>query len=165
MAKLHLQDFIQVVRNAPLVAIDLIIENEDGEILLGYRKNNPAKNTWFVPGGRIFKNENFKTALVRIVKDEIGVENLTCDYKICNVSDHMYDTCFLDDDPYHTKTHYIVISVRIHISRASVLLDNGLVQHTDMMWMRVSDILARNDVHRYTKNYFTRGTLEGTISL
>ena len=38
-----------VIRHAPLVAIDLIIRNARGEVLLGLRKNEPAKGCYFVP--------------------------------------------------------------------------------------------------------------------
>ena len=51
------KQYIEVVKNTPLVSIDLIIEDTEGNILLGYRLNSPAKHTWFVPGGVIRKNE------------------------------------------------------------------------------------------------------------
>ena len=40
-----------VIRLAPLIAIDLIIRNARDEVLLGLRKNEPAKGCYFVPGG------------------------------------------------------------------------------------------------------------------
>ncbi len=43
---------LEVIKNAPLVSIDIIVKNKDGKILLGFRNNEPAKNTWFIPGGR-----------------------------------------------------------------------------------------------------------------
>ena len=50
--------FKTVVHSASLVSIDLIILNEDGEVLLGKRKNKPAKGFYFTIGGRVFKNES-----------------------------------------------------------------------------------------------------------
>lgn len=50
--------FSTVLDSTPLVSIDLVIENTQGEILLGERKNRPAQGYWFVPGGRILKNES-----------------------------------------------------------------------------------------------------------
>ncbi|HGU2589280.1 TPA: NUDIX domain-containing protein, partial [Escherichia coli] len=52
---LHSQDFATIVRSTPLISIDLIVENEFGEILLGKRINRPAQGYWFVPGGRVLK--------------------------------------------------------------------------------------------------------------
>ena len=45
------EEFLKVVENTPLVSIDLIVQDPQGRILVGYRKNRPAQNTWFVPGG------------------------------------------------------------------------------------------------------------------
>ena len=60
--KLNHDDFVEVVKKTPLVSIDLIVENDRNEVLLGFRKNEPAKNYWFVPGGRILKNERIAEA-------------------------------------------------------------------------------------------------------
>ena len=49
--------FSTVIQNTPLISIDLIVENKKGQILLGKRVNEPALGYWFVPGGRIFKDE------------------------------------------------------------------------------------------------------------
>jgi colanic acid biosynthesis protein WcaH len=59
-----------VIRFAPLIAIDLIIRNARGEVLLGLRKNEPAKGRYFVPGGMILKNERLADAFARLVKTE-----------------------------------------------------------------------------------------------
>ena len=53
------EDFATVVRSAPLVAIDLIVENARGEYLFGQRINRPAQGYWFVPGGRVQKMSRF----------------------------------------------------------------------------------------------------------
>lgn len=52
---LRQEDFATVVRSTPLVSLDLIVENAQGEFLLGKRLNRPAQGFWFVPGGRVQK--------------------------------------------------------------------------------------------------------------
>ena len=47
---------LAIINATPLVAVDLIIENRNKEILLGKRVNRPAQGYWFVPGGRILNN-------------------------------------------------------------------------------------------------------------
>ncbi len=42
-------DFRNVVKNTPLVSIDLVIADPSEAILMGWRENEPAKGTWFVP--------------------------------------------------------------------------------------------------------------------
>lgn len=48
--------FSELVKYAPLVAIDLILEDKEKKIILGKRLNKPAQGYYFVPGGRIHKN-------------------------------------------------------------------------------------------------------------
>ncbi|TOB15241.1 NUDIX domain-containing protein, partial [Vibrio parahaemolyticus] len=57
--RLDEQTFKLVVASTPLVSIDLIIRNSKRQILLGQRTNRPAQGFWFVPGGRICKDETF----------------------------------------------------------------------------------------------------------
>ena len=57
------ETFIEVIRHTPLVSIDLIVTRDDGCVLLGQRLNEPARNYWFVPGGRIYKDEPLAHAL------------------------------------------------------------------------------------------------------
>ena len=59
---------LEIIKATPLVSIDLIIRNPSHKILLGKRINRPAKDYWFVPGGRIIKNETIAHALKRISK-------------------------------------------------------------------------------------------------
>ena len=63
------KEFLNIIDKTPLVSIDLIIENPQGKILLGKRCNKPAQGYWFVPGGRIQKNETLEQAIRRISKN------------------------------------------------------------------------------------------------
>ncbi|MBW8834431.1 MAG: NUDIX domain-containing protein, partial [Burkholderia sp.] len=69
-------DFLDVVRLTPLVAIDLLVRDADGRVLLGHRRNRPARGTWFVPGGRILKDETLDAAFSRIADAELGIAKL-----------------------------------------------------------------------------------------
>jgi colanic acid biosynthesis protein WcaH len=66
--------FLGVVDAAPLVAMDLVVVRGGTEILLGLRNNRPAQGFWFVPGGRIRKNEAMQAALARVAHDELGLQ-------------------------------------------------------------------------------------------
>ena len=69
--RLSADEFATLVRLGPLVSIDLVVRNDRGQILFGFRKNEPAKNFWFVPGGRIQKEERLKDAFNRICRKEL----------------------------------------------------------------------------------------------
>ena len=55
MIMLEREVFKKVVKNTPLVSIDICIV-WDEKFLLGKRKNDPLKGFFFTPGGRILKN-------------------------------------------------------------------------------------------------------------
>ena len=64
---------LEIIEATPLVSVDLIIRNPFQKVLLGKRTNRPAKGYWFVPGGRILKNETIYQALKRISEVEVGL--------------------------------------------------------------------------------------------
>ena len=55
----------------PLFAIDLVVVNHSNEILVGERLNTPVKGRWFVPDGRVYKNESLEEAFKHISKAEL----------------------------------------------------------------------------------------------
>ena len=81
--------FLSIVAATPLVSIDLILRSERGRVLLGRRVNRPAQGFWFVPGGRIRKNERIKDALRRISRAELGIEIEHAE--LTGVFDHIYE--------------------------------------------------------------------------
>src|SRR6267142_1083027 len=101
------QEFLRIVEATPLVSIDLIIRNKRGEVLLGWRVNRPAQSSWFVPGGRIRKNERVKEALRRISQCELGV--IIGEAKLVGVFDHIYEDNFLGTPG--VNTHYVVLGL------------------------------------------------------
>ncbi len=81
-----------VIRLAPLIAIDLIIRNARGEVLLGLRKNEPAKGRYFVPGGMILKNERLADAFARLGENETGQAARFDGVRLIGVFEHFYDS-------------------------------------------------------------------------
>lgn len=166
MKKLSESDFLQVVENAPLVALDILLQDTASEkFLVGYRTNDPAKDTWFVPGGRIYKDETMTAALERIFKEELGITQYTGAYQVMGVSDHMYDTCFYKADPSYTNTHYVVIAVKVQVDKSLVRYHKMMEQHSDCKWMSVLELLHHPDVHSYTKRHFHTNLLQGTLHI
>ena len=142
------EQFLDIVDATPLVSIDLIIRNERGEVLLGWRVNRPAQNSWFVPGGRIRKNERVKEALQRISQRELGMA--INDAKLVGVFDHIYEDNFLGTPK--VNTHYVVLGFAAELSSSTALTADE--QHGELKWWGVNDLLASHDVHENTKAYF-----------
>jgi colanic acid biosynthesis protein WcaH len=141
--------FADVVRLAPLVSIDLVIKDPDGDVLVGLRTNAPAKGFWFVPGGRIRKNETIRNAFARILQAEIGARAAFDDARFLGVFEHFYP-----DDRYGRScgTHYVVLGYELRFaSRPHIVLD---AQHDLHRWMSEAELLGAADVHENTKAYF-----------
>lgn len=146
------ETFKSVIQHTPLISIDLIVRNEHGEVLLGKRVNAPAKDYWFVPGGRIRKNETLDDAFVRLLKEELGIESgiTRTDAKFLGVFEHFYDDCVFGND---VSTHYIVLAHEITINDFNHL---PIQQHLNFNLFDVMNILESDFVNQYSKNYFKR---------
>ena len=104
--------FATIIEDAPLVSIDLIVTDSGGQLLVGKRVNEPAKDAWFVPGGRIKKDETLPDALNRIASAELELSNITWEDKnVAGVFTHLYDTNALGIPD--VTTHYVVIGYRL----------------------------------------------------
>ncbi len=143
--------FMQIVRHTPLVSIDLLFHNENNEILLGWRNNAPAKDCWFVPGGRIYKDEKLQDAFSRIVSSETGLFLDMDRAEFRGIYEHIYpDQNFRDEAGF--GTHYIVLAFDIHLHGELPALPHD--QHSDYKWQSISETMDDVLVHQNTKNYF-----------
>lgn len=143
-------ELAQVVKLAPLVSIDLIIENEKDEILVGMRENEPAKGTWFVPGGRILKDERISQAFERIAKSELGLDIAFEQAEFVGVFEHLYPTNFAQTDGF--GTHYVVLAYKLKLDAEQDIISDG--QHSRLEWFSKEKILYDEKVHQNTKAYF-----------
>jgi colanic acid biosynthesis protein WcaH len=143
---LPLNLFKLALEHLPLFAIDLLIINEQNEILLGKRVNAPAKGYWFVPGGRVFKNESLSDAFGRITKAELGIELPYVNASLIGLYDHFYSDSVISDD---ISTHYINAA---HVIKTNFLLKElPNLQHADYRWVAVHELDSDPDVHLYSK--------------
>jgi colanic acid biosynthesis protein WcaH len=143
-------DLATVVRLAPLVSIDLIIRNPQGQVLLGLRNNEPAKGTFFVPGGAILKTEHLHEAFTRILKRETGYAAAFADARLLGVYEHFYANNRFGEADY--DTHYIALGYDLQLAATSGLTIDA--QHLELRWWDVMDLLASDRVHQNTKAYF-----------
>ena len=147
-------DFLDVLRLTPLVAIDLIVKNSSGCVLLGRRRNRPARGTWFVPGGRILKDETLDAAFTRIVDAELGVATLQRSVaSFEGVFEHHYNDNFAAEPD--ISTHYVVLAYSLPLgSLCSSAPVGRFDQHSEYRWLTPAELLACDDVHENTKAYF-----------
>lgn len=83
-----------VVRHVPIVSVDLVVRY-DGGVVLGRRRNDPARGEWFIPGGRVRKHERLEDAVRRVGREELGV-TVTVVRRL-GVYEHFYDVAEVPD--------------------------------------------------------------------
>jgi|AntRauTorcE11898_2_1112593.scaffolds.fasta_scaffold09103_3 colanic acid biosynthesis protein WcaH len=130
----------KIVTHMPIVSIDLIIRTEEG-ILLGKRTNKPAKGKWFVPGGRLKKDESITSAVHRIAETEIGID-VQIVRKI-GVYEHFYDVSDIADS---VPKHYIANAYIVEANEHKFSKD---FQHDELKFHQN----LTSDIHNYTKEY------------
>lgn len=143
-------EFESVIRLTPLVALDLIVQSPEGKILVGRRTHEPAKNVFFVPGGRITKNETRAAAFKRLSREELGLDIEIGVARFRGVAEHLYPTNRFEREGF--GTHYITLAYEMELSLETALLPRD--QHGEYRWMSPAEILVSPEVHENTKAYF-----------
>lgn len=148
---LEQKTFETVIDSTPLVSIDLIVLNENNEALLGQRLNRPAEGFWFVPGGRILKNESLANAFKRLTHNELGIEVELSIAELLGPYDHFYDDCVFNDE---IKTHYVAIAYILRLTKQQLDALPLNEQHGAYKWFGFDELLKSPAVHKHTKWYF-----------
>jgi colanic acid biosynthesis protein WcaH len=144
--------FSTVLNSTPLVSLDFILSNPEGKVLLGRRLNRPAQGFWFVPGGRIFKNEALAAAFSRLTLAELGQEFDYSQARLLGAYDHFYDDSVFGEG---LSTHYVALAHQFIVQQLDHL---PVQQHDNYAWFEVEQLLADESVHPNTKAYFIKGT-------
>ena len=147
---LKAEEFADVVRLTPLVSMDLLVRAPDGRVLVGRRVNEPAKNCFFLVGGRITKNESRAAAFRRLTREELGVELPIEQAQFLGVYDHFYPTNRFEREGF--GTHYVVLGYELKLFAETSALPKD--QHGEYVWMTEAELLSSPEVHENTKAYF-----------
>ena len=144
--------FRTVVASTPLVSIDLVVQDAEGAVLLGQRLNRPAQGFWFVPGGRIMKNETLDAAFRRLTAGELGRAFERREARLLGVYEHFYADSVFGEGAAHPDTHYVVLAYRL-ILPAAMTLAPPADQHGRYRWWRMDEIETSAEVHDNTRAY------------
>lgn len=142
--------FTTVIDSTPLVSIDLVVLDNVGNALLGKRLNRPAQGYWFVPGGRITKNESLASAFKRLTLDELGETFSITDAELLGLYDHFYDDYVFGKE---VSTHYVAIAYVLRLTQPLSKLPMD-IQHGDYRWFSKGELLGMDSVHKHSKWYF-----------
>ncbi|EHY76320.1 NUDIX hydrolase [Stutzerimonas stutzeri ATCC 14405 = CCUG 16156] len=144
--------FRTVIASTPLVSIDLVVQNQQGEVLLGQRLNRPAQGGWFVPGGRILKNESLDGAFRRLAQGELGHVFERNQARLLDVYEHFYQDSVYGEGGSAPDTHYVVLGYRLLLPKGFTLTP-PTDQHGHFRWWNISEVKASTEVHANTRAY------------
>lgn len=148
--------WLGIVRQTPLVSVDLVCEDPQGRVLLGWRENRPARHSWFVPGGAIRKDERVAQALARVLRDELGlavIPETLPPLESLGTWQHLYPDDNFADEP-GTSTHYVVLAWRLRLDAAQAAALRPDAQHERLRWFSREALMADAQVHPNTRAYF-----------
>jgi len=130
MTRIEPKHYDKIKKQMPLPCVDLLITHKDS-LLLTLRNNEPGKDLWFTPGGRIYRNESLEEAVKRVLSMETGLQSINST-QISTMS-HMWPEV-------HTVTTYY----RVEVDSDKVKPDE---QHRDHKWIDKTE----DDLHPYIK--------------
>lgn len=122
--------YARAVASLPIVCIDVVVYNPETKCyLLILRENPPSQDTWWVPGGRIYKGESFFHAAVGKCKQELGI--VVEPKKILGV----YSTIF-PDSVWECPTHSVNVAIfAVYSDNQNINLDDD---HMDYKWQPIA---------------------------
>lgn len=131
--KLPTDRYRQGMEDSPIVTVDVLFLDADKKrILLGLRENAPYKGEYYSFGSRMYKNEDFIQAAIRIAKEEIGVSLTSPDLTYVGAINEINDTSIFEGVNYHAVDIYFYCV----IDSESIVLDQ---QHSDTKWFDLND--------------------------
>lgn len=68
------EEFLESFKNVPRLAVNLLISDGEGRILLTRRNIPPLAGFWHFPGGFLLKNESITECQRRVAKKELDLE-------------------------------------------------------------------------------------------
>lgn len=145
------KEFAKAVDALPLVSVDLVLVNTAGQMLLGLRRNAPARHWWFTPGGRVRKNEPYEACLLRVAMSELGLQEQDVQgAQLMGAWDHFYEDSACSPE---VSTHYVNLPHVLQLKQPLELDALPNDQHSGWRWQDAKVAVIAEDVHPYVRVY------------
>lgn len=129
MANIPEQTYKDILKVMPICCVDLVI-TYNNKFLLVKRAKEPAKGQWWLPGGRIWKNEKIKKAALRKAREETGLD---CEFvKELGVNEGIFS-----EGPFGFGVHTIGVVCLLEAKTDKVKMDSN---HTEYKWDTKIDV-------------------------
>lgn len=129
--KISDEEYKNILDKVPVFCVDIIVMNNEGEVLVVQRENEPGKGEWWVPGGRLQKNETIVECAKRKAKEELGLDLEPVE--ILGFGETIFNKGPFDGVTTHTVNSFVLMS---EIGKQKVTPDKS--QHLN--WKFISDL-------------------------
>ena len=99
-----------IIRSIPILCVDLVIPNADDRYLLVKRGEEPLKDEWWTPGGRLHLGEMLEQGIERKLSEELAINN-EFSWSLIGLYQDLFDKSSKGKHLYHTMS--VVINVKI----------------------------------------------------
>ena len=128
----------QIQQLVPILCVDVVVVGKDktGErmFLLLRRGNEPEKDMWWFPGGRVYKNEKLRDAAMRKVKTETGLASSSL--RRLGLYEYFSPVGYYENSNTHTPVVVFLaeVSMIVEITIDSQSTDNKWFTAVDQQW-------------------------------
>ncbi|MCK9351796.1 MAG: NUDIX domain-containing protein [Candidatus Pacebacteria bacterium] len=128
MWKIPLEQYKEFHRLMPILCVDGVVVRNNSFLLLK-RKNAPAKDEWWFPGGRVLRNELLVDAVKRKIWEETGLESEKLEILGA-------DETLFPDGPFEWSTHTVNIVFKAEAKDGNEKIDD---QSQEFQWFEKID--------------------------
>jgi colanic acid biosynthesis protein WcaH len=128
MSELPLEQYKEFHRLMPILCVDVVLVHGNSFLLLK-RKNAPACGEWWLPGGRVLRDELLADAAKRKIREETGLESKEPEMLGA-------DETLFPDGPFGWSTHTVNIVFRADAVKGEAKVDN---QSEEFQWFEKID--------------------------
>lgn len=127
--KINNLKYKKIIEYMPICCVDVVICHCN-KILLVYRNTEPAKNEWWFPGGRVYKNERLEEAAIRKAYEEVGIKVQIV--KMIGIYETMFNKGPFDDLKSGVHTINICFLVKPTLENFKIKIDDTI---SDYRWI------------------------------
>lgn len=136
-----------ISHDAPLVAIDLLVEDETGLLLF-----ERCRHGWLVPSGPILKGETLDQAFARLCLSRLGLfDQLRANAEFLGIHEHFYADDTLQEPA--AGTHLLALVYRLRVD--STKLNPPSIRDDRYRWLSLADATSDNKIRTPIQAYLS----------
>lgn len=131
--------FLQISSLVPIVNVDLLVYNVNGQFLLTKRDDPHCGKGWHVPGGCIRFKETCEERIRKVAQKELGINQLSIEkepIKVFEIIEHEHRPIKNQNE----RAHFITLAYKCFVDE-SYVINNGNLAEEDAGFIKWFDKL------------------------